>query len=98
MPSKTIFIVADHGLAVFYFMQSRIIPHLQEAGYDVVVLTEDATKDAIASRFGHPGLSVEGLRLEQVQKYTRTVSPTQQWWLDFLRRAGAAGKINLAVI
>jgi hypothetical protein len=98
MPSKTIFIVADHGLAVFYFMQSGVVPHLQEAGYEVVVLTEDATKDAIASRFGRPGLSVEGLRLEQVQQYTRSVSPTEQWWLDFLRRAGAAGKINLAVI
>ncbi len=43
-------------------------------------------------------MTVEGLRLERIQKYTRSVSPTVQWWLDFLRRAGAAGNINLAVV
>lgn len=98
MPSKNVFIVADHGLAVFYFLQSDIVANLLNAGLNVVVLTEDATKDAIDERFGRPGLTVEGLRLDKVQKYTRSVSPTVQWWLDFLRRAGAAGNINLAVV
>jgi len=98
MPPTNIFLVADHGLAVFYFLQSDIVTCLLEAGLQVVILTEDATRDAIASRFGRPGLTVEGLRLDQVQRYTRSVSPTVQWWLDFLRRAGAAGGINLAVV
>jgi hypothetical protein len=64
----------------------------------VVVLTEDASRDLIAQKFGCPGLVVEGLRLDQVQAYTRKVDPTRQWWLDFLRRAGAAGRGNLAVV
>lgn len=98
MPSKSVFLVADHGLAVFYFLQSDIVAHLVDAGVEIVVLTEDATRDAIADRFGRPGLVVEGLRLIRVQKYIRSVSPTVQWWLDFLRRAGAAGSINLAVV
>jgi hypothetical protein len=98
MPSKTVFVVADHGLAAFYFLQSDIVAALLDSGLEVVVLTEDNTRDAIAARFGRPGLTVEGLRLDQVSNYTRTVSPTLQWWLDFLRRAGAAGKINLAVV
>jgi hypothetical protein len=98
MPSKRIFLVADHGLAAFYFLQSDIVPCLLDAGVEVVVLTEDNTRQAIAERFARPGLTVEGLRLDQVAQYTRRVSPTVQRWLDFLRRAGAAGKINLAVV
>lgn len=98
MTSKTIFISADHGLAVFYFMQSQIIPTLREAGVGVVVLTEDQSVDLISERFAAPGVIIEGLRLDQVQRYTRTVAPTTQWWLDFLRRAGAAPGANLAVV
>lgn len=98
MTSKCAFISADHGLAVFYFLQSDIIPTLMEAGVQVIVLTEDNSKEQIAHQFGIPELCVEGLRLDQVQAYQRNVSPTTQWWLDFLRRAGAAGNTNLAVV
>jgi hypothetical protein len=98
MTSKCIFISADHGLAVFYFLQSDVVAALLDAGAQVVVLTEDHTVDLIRSRFGRPGLTVEGLRLDRVQAYQRQESPTTQWWLDFLRRAGAAGNTNLAVV
>jgi hypothetical protein len=98
MRSKRVFISADHGLAVFYFLQSEVVSTLLEAGVEVVVLTEDNSKGVIESRFGQPGLIVEGLRLDQVQKYTRQESPTLQWWLDFLRRAGSGGRANLAVV
>ena len=98
MTGKRVFICADHGLAVFYFLQSDIIPALLEAGIEVIVLTEDASRDLIASRYAKPGLMVEGLRLNQVGQYTHKVAPTQQWWLDFLRRAGSAGGTNLAVV
>jgi hypothetical protein len=96
--NKTIFICADHGLAVFYFLQSDIIPVLLEGGAKVVLLTEDATVDLIASRVTRPGVTVEGLRLDKVHQYTRSESPALQWWLDFQRRAGAAGGTNLAVV
>jgi hypothetical protein len=98
MPSKRVFICADHGLAVFYFLQSDIIPTLLEVGAEVIVLTEDTSKEIVAEKYGRPGVSFEGLRLEKVNHYTRRVSPTLQWWLDFLRRAGAAGGTNLAVV
>ncbi|HWQ84013.1 MAG TPA: CDP-glycerol glycerophosphotransferase family protein [Anaerolineales bacterium] len=98
MTSKTVFISADHGLAVFYFMQSQIIPILREAGVNVVVLTDDQSVDLLCERYSEPGLIIEGLRLDQVQRYTRTVSPSTQWWLDFFRRAGAAPGANLAVV
>jgi hypothetical protein len=61
-------------------------------------LTEDQSKDRVASRYGRPGVNFEGLRLDQVQAYTRKAAPTIQWWLDFLRRAGAAGGTNLEVV
>lgn len=98
MSPKRVFVSADHGLAVFYFLQSDVVSTLLEGGAEVVVLTEDATTELIASRFARPGLSVEGLRLDKVHQYMRHVLPTVQWWLDFLRRAGAAGGINLAVV
>ena len=87
MTNKRVFISADHGLAVFYFLQSDIVSTLLEAGIEVVVLTEDHSKELIENRFGRPGLVVEGLRLDKIQDYTRQVAPTTQWWLDFLRRA-----------
>jgi hypothetical protein len=43
-------------------------------------------------------LIFEGLRLADVKKYIANTSPTTQWWLDFLRRAGTAGGSNLAVV
>jgi hypothetical protein len=98
MPSKCVFVSADHGLAVFYFLQSDVVTRLLDAGVEVVVLTEDNSREQIESRFGRPGLVVEGLRLDRVQDYVRKVSPARQWWLDFLRRAGAAGRANLAVV
>ena len=60
---------------MFYFLQSQIIPTLREAGVGVVVLTEDQSVELISERYAAPGLVVEGLRLDQVQRYTRTVSP-----------------------
>lgn len=93
-----VFIIADHGLAVFYFLQSKIIDHLLGAGLLVVVLTEDQSKDEITRRIARPGVVVEGLRLDQVQAYLHSQSPGAQWWVDFLRRAGAAGNTNLAVV
>lgn len=95
---RRVFICADHGLAVFYFLQSDIIPGLLEAGVEVILLTEDTSKDLIASRYSQPGLAIEGLRLDKVNLYSRQIAPTQQWWLDFLRRAGSAGGTNLAVV
>jgi hypothetical protein len=62
MPKK-IFISADHGMAIIYFLQSDIVPTLLKAGVEIVVLTDDETREMISQRFARPGLSFEGLRL-----------------------------------
>lgn len=98
MASKRVFIVADHGLAIFYFFQSDVISTLLDKGIEVIVLTDENSIEPIKERFGQPGLIFEGLRLKEVQEYINQTSPTLQWWLDFLRRAGAAGGSNLAVV
>ena len=98
MSGKRVFICADHGLAVFYFLQSNITTHLLDHDIEVVVLTEDNSTELIEQRFGQAGLAVEGLRLDQVRQYLREKDPTVQWWLDFLRRAAAAEGTNLAVV
>lgn len=95
---KRIFISADHGLAIVYFLQSDILATLLNAGVEVVLLTDDALADRIHERFGRPGLIVEGLRLDQAREYFNKVSPARQWWLDFLRRAGASSQINLEAV
>jgi hypothetical protein len=38
------------------------------------------------------------LRLEQAQAYFKNVQHGRQWWLDFLRRAGASNRINLEAV
>lgn len=96
--TKTVFISADHGLTIVYFLQSDVIPTLLDAGVRVVLLTDDALKDKINERFGRDGLIVESLRFDEARKYERTYKPSQQWWLQFLRRAGASNKINLEAV
>ncbi|MDR3574588.1 MAG: hypothetical protein P4L50_12040 [Anaerolineaceae bacterium] len=92
---KRIFISADHGLAIVYFLQSDVLPTLLKAGIEVIVLTDDALKEQITSRFGQPGLTIEGLRLKEAHQYFEQVSPSTQWWLNFLRRVGASNRINV---
>jgi hypothetical protein len=91
---KKVFISADHGMAIIYFLQSDVVPTLLEAGVEVVVLTDDETKDRIAQRFSRPGLTFEGLRLKEAHKYSSTYRPRLQWLLAYLRRVGGSRRIN----
>lgn len=95
---KTIFISADHGLAIVFFLQSDVVPTLLAAGRRVVILTDEALQDKIQERFGQPGLVVESLRFKEARTYFNAHQPSAQWWLDFLRRAGAAQRINLQAV
>ncbi len=96
--AKRIFICADHGLAAIYFLQSDVVSTLLDAGVEVVLFTDDILKEDIHQRFGQPGLTIEGLRLDQARAYERTERPSLQWWLHFLRRAGASNRINLEAV
>lgn len=91
---KRILVSADHGMAIIYFLQSDLVPALLEAGVEVVVLTDDETKDRIAQRFARPGLTFEGLRLKQANAYAQKVRPRWQWLLAYLRRVGGSWRIN----
>src|ERR1044071_9593448 len=84
--SRKIFISADHGMAIIYFLQSDVVPKLLEAGVEVVLLTDDEIKSQIASRFGRPGLTVEGLRLKEANTYATKFRPRLQSLLAYLRR------------
>ncbi len=92
--SKKIFICADHGMAIVYFLQSDVVPVLLAGGVEIVVLTDDETKDRIAGRFARPGLTFEGLRLKQAGEYADAVRPRLQWLLAYLRRVGGSWRIN----
>jgi hypothetical protein len=92
--TKKIFISADHGMAIIYFLQSDVVSTLLDAGVEVVVLTDDDTKEKIAQRFARPGLTFEGLRLKQANEYAKNVSPRLQSLLIYLRRVGGSRRIN----
>ncbi len=91
---KTIFISADHGLSVVYFLQTEVLPTLLADGLRVVLLTDDGLKEQIEQRFGQPGLVVEGLRFEQCRSYFEHTSHSLQHWLHFLRWMGGSERIN----
>ncbi len=95
---KRIFISADHGLAIIYFLQSQVVSSLLQAGAEVVILSDDDLVEQIQTRFGRPGLAVAGLRLQQARRYFTSQSSSAQYWIDFLRRAGASSKINLQAV
>lgn len=92
--TPTIFISADHGLAIVYFLQTGIAARLIEGGAQVVLLTEDSLVPTVEARFGRPGLVVEGLRLGRAKSYVESLAPERQWWLHFLRRVGGSRRIN----
>jgi len=92
--SKRIFISADHGMAIIYFLQSDVLPTLLAAGVEVIVLTDDETRDKIAQRFAQPRLTFEGLRLKQANDYAKKMQPRWQWLLAYLRRVGGSRRIN----
>ena len=91
---KRIFISADHGMAIIYFLQSDVVSTLLAAGVEIIVLTDDDTKEKIASRFTQHGLIFEGLRLKQANDYSKKVQPRLQWLLGYLRRVGGSRRIN----
>ena len=93
--NKRVFISADHGLAIVYFLQTEVVPTLLKEGVEVVLLTDDGIKDQIAARFSQPGLTIEGLRLKQTHEYFETVSGSRQYWINFLRRVGSSNRINV---
>jgi hypothetical protein len=92
--TKKVFISADHGMAIIYFLQSDVVPTLLDAGVEVVVLTDDETKDKISQRFARPGLTFEGLRLKQANDYAKKINPRLQSLLIYLRRVGGSRRIN----
>ncbi len=94
MAKERIFICADHGLAIVYFLQSAVVPTLLKNGIEVVLLTDEGLIDQIAKRFSQPGLIFESLRLKQARQYSETKSPSTQYWLSHLRRFGASLQIN----
>ena len=92
--TKRIFISADHGMAIIYFLQSDVVSTLLDAGVEIVVLTDDETKEKISQRFARDGLTFEGLRLRQASDYANKFKPRWQWLLAFLRRVGGSWRIN----
>ena len=95
---KRIFLVANHGLSIVYFLQSDIVSFLVESGVEVVILTDDQVKTKIQKMFNQPNIKVESLRLQKVKEYWKMTYPSFQYWMDFLRRAGASNKINLEAV
>jgi len=91
---KTIFISADHGLSVVYFLQTEVLPTLLQSGARVVLLTDDGLKPQIEQRFGQAGLVVEGLRFAQCRQYFEGHEHSLQHWVHFLRWMGGSNRIN----
>ena len=92
--SKRIFISADHGMAIIYFLQSDVVSTLLDAGIEVIVLTDDEIKEKITQRFAQPNLIFEGLRLKGANDYAKKIQPRLQWLLAYLRRVGGSRRIN----
>jgi hypothetical protein len=91
---KTIFISADHGLAIIYFLQSDLVSTLLKNNVHVVVLTDDNLLKEIQERFGQPGLIVEGLRYKACAEFAKRHRSSVQYWSNYIRRVGTSNRIN----
>jgi len=92
--SKCIFVIADHGLALIYFLQSDVIPTILKSGVEIVLFTDDESLPAIESRFRQPGLIFEGIRAKACEHYFQTADPFLQRSLQMLRWVGGSNRIN----
>ncbi len=95
---KTVFICADHGLALVYFLQTDVVKTMLERGMRIVVLTDDGVTDKVREKFGQPNLFFEGLRLEKLKDYFHQESYNRQYWLHFLRWMGGSDRVNTTAI
>ena len=91
---KTVFISADHGMAIIYFLQSAVVETLLAGGARVVVLTDDEIVERIAHSFQKEGLFFEGLRVSKANHYARHTDHRIQWLLGYLRRVGGSWRVN----
>ncbi len=96
--NKRVFLVADHGLSIVYFLQSELVSTFVKSGLEVVILTDGKVKSKIQNLFNQPNVTVESLRLQKVKEYWKKIYPSIQYWLDFLRRSGASNHINLEAV
>ena len=92
--TKHIFLIADHGLSLIYFLQSDLTATLLKAGVEVILFTDDEALPAIAHRFSQPGVTFEGIRAKACDSYLLSVDPPIQRWLDLLRWVGGSKRIN----
>jgi hypothetical protein len=92
---KRIWISADHGMAIIYFLQSDLITTMIKSGAEVILLTDDSLVKKIKNTFPRKGMRVEGLLFEKAREYEKH-HRERQWWLNFIRRVGGSGKINIA--
>ncbi|MFH1523825.1 MAG: hypothetical protein ABIF04_02575 [Chloroflexota bacterium] len=95
---KRIFIVADHGLALIYFLQSDVISTLLKASAEVILFTDDESLPAIKERFHQPCLVFEGIRTKECERYFQMVDPFIQRSLQMLRWVGGSGRINTVAL
>jgi hypothetical protein len=98
MSSKTIFVSADHGLALIYFLQSDVVSTLRDSGHKVVVLVADPMVEKLRTSSSELGVQFEGLRIDQAARYASLEAREIQWWLQFLRRVGGSRRINTAAM
>ena len=92
---KRIWISADHGMAVIYFLQSGLITALIKAGVEVILLTDDSLVKKIKTTFARKGMRVEGLLFKRAREFEK-YQHERQWWLHFIRRVGGSSRINIA--
>ena len=96
--SNSIFIIADHGLALIYFLQSELVPTMLKAGVEIIFFSDDESLPAIEARFRQPGLLFEGFRTKECEHYFQTVDPFIQRCLQMLRWVGGSKRINVTAL
>jgi hypothetical protein len=95
--AKRNFLIADHGLALVYFLPSEVVPTLLANSVEVIFFKDNERK-AIEKRFSQSGLTFESLQLEQRERYFKSVDPFMQRYLQMLCRAGGSRGINVTAM
>jgi len=98
LPTKTILLVLDHGLALAYFLETDLVNLLAEKDARLVLLVAEAMLPLLREKYSNPRIIFESVRDKQALRYQKSHYAGLQELFDHVRRASASRRVPLTYV
>ncbi|NSW51314.1 MAG: hypothetical protein HPY85_02270 [Anaerolineae bacterium] len=97
-PTKTIFLILDHGLGLGCFFETELAQYLLECDLQVVVFVQESMLDYVRTAYQKPNLIFESMRDGEIQRYRNSRHAGMYELVEHVRRASANHVIPLTYV